>query len=87
MADVRVKRATVAGARIVKLVVGMDRLPDRAIDRDTAIRWMRDGHSFVPVTPAGRGAALQLVEVGEGHVIRTDNATVDADQLPSLPEA
>lgn len=83
MGAVHVKGATVAGSRIERLHVGLDRLPDRTIDRATAIRWMKDGHSLL--LPGG--PALQLVEVGDGHVIRTDNAPVDEDRLPDLPPA
>ena len=83
MGAVHVKGATLSGHRIQRLHVGIDRLPDRTIDRDTAIRWMKDGHSLL--VPGG--TALQLVEVGDGHVIRIDNAPVDEDHLPALPPA
>ena len=82
MGDVLVKAGTVADGRITSLVVGLARLPDRTIDRDTAIRWMKDGHSFVPVRGAARLPALQLVEAGEGHFIRDDHEAVDQDTLP-----
>jgi hypothetical protein len=88
MGDVLVKRATVSGSRVERLVVGLDRLPDRTVDRDQAIRWMRDGHSLIPVVDGARLAALQLVEAGEGLAIRTDNQPVDEDLLPAtLPSA
>ena len=62
-------------------------MPDRTIDRDLAIAWMRDGHSLIPILAGQRGPALQLVEVGDGFVIRTDNQPVDEDRLPPLPSA
>lgn len=83
LGDILVKGGTLVGGRIRSLTVGLLRLPDRAIDRDQAIRWLRDGHSLVPVVGAARLPALQLVEVGEGHAIRTDNQPVDEDTLPA----
>ena len=87
MAEVYVKGATVAGDRVERLLIGLDRLPDRTIDRDTAIRWMKDGHSFVPMIDGRRAPALMLVEADEALAIRTDTAPVDADLLPALPSA
>lgn len=86
MGDVLVKRGSVSGGRIGSLVVGLAGLPERTIDRDTAVAWMKDGHSLVPVIGGRRAPALQLVAVGDGHAIRTDNAPVDEDALPeALP--
>jgi hypothetical protein len=85
MGDIRVKRATVSGGRVDELVVEMDRLPDRTIDREQALKWMADGHSLIPVLAGRRLTALQRVEVGDGFVIRTDNQAVDQDLLPALP--
>ncbi|MEQ1567962.1 MAG: hypothetical protein ABMA64_20150 [Myxococcota bacterium] len=87
MADVQVKRATIAGTRIERLVVSLHGLPDRTIDRDVAIAWMRDGHSLIPMIDGVRQPALGLVEVDGGHVIRADGAVEGGDQLPPLPEA
>jgi len=85
MADVVVTRASMAGDHIQKLAVELYGLGERVIDRDTAVAWLRDGHSFVPVLGGERHTALQLVELEEGHAIRTDNAVENADQLPALP--
>jgi hypothetical protein len=86
MAWVQVFGADVADGRIQKLKVKVQRLPARTIDRDTAIRWMRDGHSLIPIGPAGPGAALQLVEADESTlVIRPDNERTPADAVPTLP--
>ncbi len=81
MGDVLVKAGTLSDGRIASLLVGLPRLPDRSIDRETAIRWMRDGHSFVPVQDGTRLRALQLVEAGDGHVIRDDHEPLDQDTL------
>jgi len=85
MGDVVVKRAKMAGDHIEKLAVELHGLGERVIDRDTVLAWMRDGHSFVPVVGGVRHTALQLVELEEGHAIRTDNAAEAADSLPALP--
>ncbi len=82
MGDILVKRGTVEAGRIRSLEVGLFRLPDRTIDRDQALRWMRDGHSLVPVVGEVRLPALQLVEVGDDHAIRTDNQPLAEDMLP-----
>lgn len=84
MSDVLVKKGVVKDNRIESLDVGLYGLPDRTIDRDTAVSWLRDGHSLIPVVGGERQPALQLVEVGDEDVpfIRTDNAKVDQDALP-----
>jgi len=84
MGDVLVKKATLADNRIQTLSVGFDGLPDRQIDRDTALAWMRDGHSLVPVQAGKRLPALLLVEGPEGLVIRKDSQAEDADSVPEL---
>jgi hypothetical protein len=86
MGDVLVKGAEVANGRVSRLRVAIDRLPPRVIDRDTAMSWLRDGHSLVPWVD-GRGTALQLVEVGDDDqpFIRMDNEPVAEDSLPTLP--
>ncbi|MFT4623538.1 MAG: hypothetical protein ACI8PZ_002194 [Myxococcota bacterium] len=86
MGDVLVKKGSVQSGRITTLEVELHGLGSRTIDRDTAVAWMRDGHSFIPWVGGRRGAALQLVQAGEdGWVIRTDNAAEDADLLGDLP--
>lgn len=84
MADVRVLRGTVEGGRIGSLVVAMHGLPERTLDREATLRWMKDGHSLVPVVAGRRLAALQLVEVDDQHFVRTDNAPVPEDALPAF---
>ena len=88
MARVEVQAGRVEGGRIAALRVKLHALPARSIDRDTAIAWMRDGHSFIPVAGGADGAALRLVEVGEETVevfIRHDHDKSPADSLPELP--
>lgn len=85
MGDVLVKRATLADGHVAKLAVQLHGLGERVIDRDTALAWMRDGHSLVPVIAGRRLNALQLVELEEGYAIRTDNVAEGSDALPGLP--
>lgn len=82
MGDVLVKRAVVKDGRIESLQVGLHGLPDRSIDRDTAIAWMRDGHSMIPVRSGTRLTALQLVECDDALFIRPDNTAKGEDSVP-----
>lgn len=89
MGDVLIAGGTCKDGVIEALDARLHNLPARVIDRDTAVAWMRDGHSLVPVRDGQRLPALQLVEVGEEprYFIRTDNAAVEQDSLPDLPPA
>ena len=86
MGRVVVHGAKVEGTQVRSLDVQLGALPRRTITRDTAIRWMRDAHSFLPSVRGRLLPALQLVEVegdeGVAWFIRTDNAAEAADQLP-----
>ncbi len=82
MGDVVVKSAVVKDGRIETMKVGIHGLPDRSIDRDTAISWMRDGHSMIPVRSGTRLTALQLVEAEDALFVRHDNNAVAEDNLP-----
>lgn len=88
MGHVRVNGADLEGGRIRALRVTMHGLPARTINRDTAIAWLREGHSLVA---DGSNLALQLVEVADGddvaRFVRTDNAATAEDALPALPSA
>ena len=84
MGDVLVRGGTLAEGRIAKLEIELHGLPARSLERDTVLRWMKDGHSFVPLVAGGRAPALQLVEVGEEHFIRTDNQPESSDTLPEF---
>lgn len=89
MAHVHVTGATKDGDRIAKLAVQLPGLPARVIDRDTALAWMKDGHSLVAYRGGVRGTALQLVEVGDEAelFIRADNAAKAKDSVGDLPAA
>jgi hypothetical protein len=87
MARVEVHGGKVEDGRIASLDVRMHHLPPRTIDRDTALAWMRDGHSFIPVVDGRERPALMLREIpGEGelpdHVIRDDTENTPQDSLP-----
>lgn len=87
MARVLVYGADIEGDQVQRMRVKMHNLPARTIERDVAIGWMRDQHSFLAVVRGGLPVALQLVEVGEDdeRFIRTDASAEAADVLPELP--
>jgi hypothetical protein len=75
-----------ADGRVTAMRVRMPHLPPRTIDRDTAVHWMKDGHSFVPVIKGSRKPALVLVDLDDaGLFIRADAAREPADAAPELP--
>jgi hypothetical protein len=82
MADVLVVGGAVADGKLTRLQVEMVGLPARTLDRETAVAWMRDGHSLVPRINGSRGPALLLLEVEDDHFIRCDAAAEAADCLP-----
>ncbi len=85
MADIEVHAADPNHGRIATLKVRFKNGPARTIDRDTAVRWLADGHSLVTYAGHGahgtRGTSIQLVEVGEEHFLRTDTAAEAADDV------
>ena len=87
MGHVRVHGADVAQGRIERLRVQMPNLPARTIDRATALAWMKDGHSLLPVFGGSVQPALVLVEVGEDDqsFIRSDARAVAEDAVLALP--
>ncbi len=89
MGHVRVHGADLEDGRIRALRVEILGLPARVIDRETAIHWLREGHSLVPMIGGAESTGLQLVEVAEGEgsarYVRNDNAAVAQDALPPLP--
>ena len=88
MGDILVKRGSVVDGKISELVVQFHGLAERIVSRDTALSWMRDGHSLIPTVNGKRLAALQLVDLGDsGFAIRHDNTAMPEDTLPPLPEA
>ena len=84
MADVVVKSGSIADDAVSSLTVEMYKLGSRTIDRDTALSWLKDGHSLVPEVKGQRLHPLQLVEVGETLFIRHDNAPEAKDSLPAF---
>jgi len=85
MGEVLVSGGSLTAGRISSLSVELIGLGTRTIDRDTALQWLREGHSFLPVRAGQRLSALQLVEVADGDwSIRTDNKAVPEDALPPL---
>ena len=82
MADVLVKKAVVKDGTIESLDVGFHGLPDRTIDRETTLSWMKDGHSLIPIKAGKRLTALQLVEVEDAHFVRHDNEAKAEDAVP-----
>ncbi len=84
MGDILVRGGSIQGGRIDSLTIDLHGLPQRTIDRATALAWLEDGHSLVPVRGGERLAALQLVEVDDELMIRTDNAAIPEDTLPDL---
>ena len=88
MGDVLVSAGELVDGKIDKLSVQLHKLSDRVVTRETAIAWMRDGHSLVPVVNGKRQSALQLVVIDGDepqYFIRHDNAQSTEDSLPDLP--
>jgi len=85
MADIDVLSSEVRGDRLHALEVCFQNASPRKIDRDTAIHWLREGHSLVPVSGHGhhvhRGRALHLVEVDGAPYVRTDTRPIAADSI------
>lgn len=87
MGRVIVHGVDMADDRLERLRVQLGTLPERVIDRDTAIAWMKDGHSFLPKTGQGLGRRWQLVEAGEPTelYVRDDHEATPADAVGGLP--
>lgn len=82
MGDVLVKSGAVEGGRITRLSVSLHGLGDRDLDRDAALKLMRDGHSFIPMVAGKRGPVMQVVEVDDAFFMRGDTALSAEDSLP-----
>lgn len=88
MGDVLVSAGELVDGKIDKLSVQLHKLSDRVVTRDTAIAWMRDGHSLIPIVNGKRQSALQLIELDgdePSFFIRHDNQQTSEDSLPELP--
>ncbi len=85
MADIDVLTADLHAGRIRTLKVCFKNASPRTIDRETALGWLRAGHSLIPVSGHGhhltRGAALERVEVDGAEFVRTDTSPVAADDV------
>lgn len=85
MADIEVLKADIQGGKLSSLELRFKGTEARRIDRDTALAWLRDGHSFVPVAGHGyhvtRGAGIERVEVDGAEYLRTDTKLVAADEI------
>lgn len=89
MGHVNVHGANLDDDRIQQLRVKIPNLPPRTIDRDTAIAWMRDGHSLIPVLDGAELPRLHLAEIEQDgertFFVRSDTTAMAADKLPDLP--
>ena len=85
MADIDVLQADLTSGRVHSLTVCFKNASPRAIDRETALRWLKEGHSLIPVSGHGhhvtRGHALHRVEVDGADYVRTDTKAVAADDV------
>ena len=81
MARIEVHTVSMDGDKVEKLGVKLFRLGEREIDRQTAVQWMKDGHSFIPQVNGDDAPALQLVDVEGEFFIRSDIATEAQDSV------
>lgn len=86
MADIEVYGAEVKDGRVHSLSVRFKGNLERKIDRDTALTWLGEGHSLIPVVGHGhhisRGWALEKVEIEGESWIRCDFDQEAADHVP-----
>lgn len=85
MADIDVLSADLQSGRLQSLKVSFKNASPRTIDRATALHWLREGHSLIPVSGHGhhvtRGTALERVEVDGAEYVRTDTQAVAQDDI------
>jgi len=81
MAHLHVLAPPPADERVQSLTIATRGLPDRTIDRETAIAWMRDGHSLVPFTGSAELPALLLMGDEDAHIC-ANASTPDVDTVP-----
>lgn len=84
MADILIHSASVADGRAVELDVEIHGLGKRTIDRATAIAWMKDGHSLIPVHANSRAPALRLGGQEDDPCLHAAGAEGDGDALGDL---
>lgn len=85
MADIDVLSADIQGGRLSKLKIRFKGNLSREIDRDTALDWLYQGHSLIPVAGHGhhvsRAACLERVEVDGEWFVRTDTQKINQDEI------
>jgi hypothetical protein len=85
MADIEVLKADMQGGRLTSLETRFKGTEPRRIDRATALLWLREGHSLIPVAGHGhdlhRGGAIEGIEVDGEVYLRTDTKPVAADEV------
>jgi hypothetical protein len=90
MADVEIHGADVADGRVRTLTVRFKNAATHTIDRETALRWLADGHALVtyagPAHHGTRGHSVVAVEVDDASYLRTDTQPVAEDSL-TFPHA
>ena len=84
MARIEVHSVSMNGTQIQSLNVKIHQLDLRTIDRETAISWMKDGHSLIPIAGNAFKAALQLVESNGDWFIRENNDAIPEDAVVDL---
>lgn len=92
MSQIRVLSGNVSGGRIERVVVELERLGRRTLDRDTVVKWLKDGHTFVPAFGGQLGFAWRLAEGADDALfVRADapsaGEVLAADALGDLPSA
>lgn len=85
MADIEVVSAQVSNGRLNGMKIRFKGNLERELDRDTVLRWLREGHSLIPVVGHGhhvhRGPCLELVEVDGEAFVRTDRRGEAVDEV------
>lgn len=85
MADIDVLSADIQGGRLSRLKIRFKGNLLREIDRDTALDWLYQGHSLIPVAGHGhhvsRAACLERVEVDGEWFVRSDTRKVAEDAV------
>ena len=84
MADILIHCASIADGRVQERDVELHGLGRRTIDRSTAIAWMRDGHSLIPMLTDGRAPALRLGGDENDPCLHGAGADGDGDTLGDL---
>jgi len=84
MADILIHSASMTDGKAVELDVELHGLGKRTIDRATAIAWMRDGHSLIPLHQDSRAPALRLGGQDDDPCLHAVGADGEGDVLGDL---